>query len=209
MLVLAHHVLLNPPLKQKFLNLISKMVCQPNVLPLLKFGDYEVVSYEARWLSDEITKAATKAGHEDWFFAGDITRAVIEYLKNRFPKNTITIEELYKKIEAALSFMGCDDIARTLDIGPPPVRISLMEIANEAGSGFELEFFRILREKLIDTEKSGTTQIMCCELRKAVKHLCGAGRWNSACAELTEEINDYIISELARTRHGEISLVLK
>ena len=202
-------MLLNPPLKQKFLNLISKMVCQPNVLPLLKFGDYEVVSYEARWLSDEITKAATKAGHEDWFFAGDITRAVIEYLKNRFPKNTITIEELYKKIEAALSFMGCDDIARTLDIGPPPVRISLMEIANEAGSGFELEFFRILREKLIDTEKSGTTQIMCCELRKAVKHLCGAGRWNSACAELTEEINDYIISELARTRHGEISLVLK
>ena len=105
--------------------------------------------------------------------------------------------------------MGCDDIARTLEIGPPPVRISLMEIANEAGSGFELEFFRILREKLINTEKSGTSQIMCCELRKAVKHLCGAGRWNSACAELTEEINDYIISELARTRHGEISLVLK
>ena len=50
------------------------MVCQPNVLPLLKFGDYEVVSYEARWLSDEITKAATKAGHEDWFFAGDMNR---------------------------------------------------------------------------------------------------------------------------------------
>ena len=45
--------------------------------------------------------------------------------------------------------------------------------------------------------------------RKAVKHLSGAGRWNSACAELTEEINNYIISELARTRHGEISLVLK
>ena len=82
-----------------------------------------------------------------------------------------------------------------------------MEIANEAGSGFELEFLEY-SEKLIDTEKSGTSQIMCCELRKAVKHLCGAGRWNSACAELTEEINDYIISELARTRHGEISLVL-
>lgn len=185
------------------------MVCQPNVLPLLKFGDYEVVSYEARWLSDEITKAASKAGHEDWFFAGDITRAVIEYLKNRFPKNTITIEELYKKIETALSFMGCDDIARTLEIVPPPVRISLMDIAHEAGSGFELEFFRILREKLIDTERCGTSQIICCELRRAVKHLCGAGRWNSLCQDLAEEINDYIISELARTRSGEISLVLK
>ncbi|MAB59708.1 MAG: hypothetical protein CMO46_04085 [Verrucomicrobiales bacterium] len=185
------------------------MVCQPNLLPLLKFGDYEVVSYEARWLSDEITKAANKAGHQDWFFAPDITRAVIEYLKNRFPKNTITIEELYNKIEMALAFMGCEDIARTLEIGPPPVRISLMDIAIEAGSGFELEFFRILREKLIDTERSGTSQIMCFELRKAVKHLTGAGRWNSKCVELTEEINDYIISELARNRSGEISLVLK
>ncbi len=38
------------------------MVCQPNLLPLLKFGDYEVVSYEARWLSDEITKAAKTDG---------------------------------------------------------------------------------------------------------------------------------------------------
>ena len=117
------------------------MVCQPNLLPLLKFGDYEVVSYEARWLSDEITKAANKAGHQDWFFAPDITRAVIEYLKNRFPKNTITVEELFNKIETALAFMGCEDIARTLEIGPPPVRISLMDIAIDAGSGFELEFF--------------------------------------------------------------------
>ena len=105
--------------------------------------------------------------------------------------------------------MGCEDIARTLEIGPPPVRISLMDIAIDAGSGFELEFFRILREKLIDTERSGTSQIMCFELRKAVKHLTGAGRWNSKCVELTEEINDYIISELARNRSGEISLVLK
>ena len=181
------------------------MVCQPNVLPLLKFGDYEVVSYEARWLSDEITKAATKAGHEDWFFAGDITRAVIEYLKNRFPKNTITIEELYKKIETALSFMGCDDIARTLEIVPPPVRISLMDIAHEAGSGLSWNFLEF-SEKLIDTERCGTSQIICCELRRAVKHLCGAGRWNSLCQELAEEINDYIISRTGS--HKAVKLVL-
>ena len=40
------------------------MVCVPDQLPLLKFGNHEVVSYEARWLSDEITKAATKATTE-------------------------------------------------------------------------------------------------------------------------------------------------
>ena len=103
------------------------MVCQPNLLPLLKFGNHEVVSYEARWLSDEISKAADKAGHPDWFFAGDITRAVIEYLRHRFPRNTITVEELYKKIEQALSYLGCEDIASRLEIMPPPVCISLLD----------------------------------------------------------------------------------
>jgi len=185
------------------------MVCQPNLLPLLKFGDYEVVSYEARWLSDEISKAADKAGHPDWFFAGDITRAVIEYLRHRFPKNIITIEELYKKIEVALSHMGCDDIASRLEILPPPVRISLLDIARDAGSGFELEFFRLLRQRLAQCERSGTSQIMCYGLRKAVKDLCCAGRWNSACEKLTEEINDFITFELSKTREGQISLILK
>jgi hypothetical protein len=50
---------------------------------------------------------------------------------------------------------------------------------------------------------------MCYGLRKAVKDLCCAGRWNRACEKLAEEINDFITFELSKTRDGEISLILK
>jgi hypothetical protein len=185
------------------------MVCLPDQLPLLKFGNQEVVSYEARWLSDEITKAATKAGHPDWFFATDITRAVIEYLRHRFPKNTITIEELYCKIEHVLSYLGCEDIAKTLEIAPPPVRISLLDIARNAGSSFELEFFRQLQVRLTDCERCGASQILCFGLRKAVKHLCRASRWNNACEELTAEIDKFIAGKMVHLREGSVGLIVK
>ena len=38
------------------------MICLPNQLPLLKYGDHEVVHYESRWLRDSIRAAAEKAG---------------------------------------------------------------------------------------------------------------------------------------------------
>ncbi len=186
------------------------MVCLQDQLPLLKFGNQEAVTYEARWLSDEITKAARRAGHADWFFAGDITRAVIEYLRHRFPRNTITIEELYGKIERVLAFLGCDDIAQTLEIAPPPVRISLAEIALDAGDGYELEFFRLLGERIAESESSGTTQILCDGLRSAVKRISSAGRWNRECENLANEIAEFLASELARRRAGgELGLILK
>ncbi len=186
------------------------MVCLQDQLPLLKFGNQEAVTYEARWLSDEITKAARKAGHPEWFFAGDITRAVIEYLRHRFPRNTITIEELYGKIERVLEFLGCDDIARTLEIAPPPVRISLSDIAVDAGSGYELEFFRLLRERLAESEGSGATQILCDGLRSAVKQICSACRWNGECERLAAEIGEFLTRELVRRRvGGELGIILR
>jgi hypothetical protein len=186
------------------------MVCLQDQLPLLKFGNQEAVSYEARWLSDEITKAAHKAGHPEWFFAGDITRAVIEYLRHRFPRNTITIEELYGKIERVLGFLGCDDIAQTLEIAPPPVRLSLAEIAHDAGTGYELEFFRILGDRIAECEGSGTRQILCDGLRCAVKRICGACRWNNDCEKLAIEIGEFITRELTiRRSGGELGLILR
>ena len=186
------------------------MVCIPDQLPLLQFGNQEVVTYEARWLSDEIAKAALKAGHADWFFAPDVTRAVIEYLRWRHPKNTITLEELYRKIEHVLEYLGCNDIAASLEIGPPPVRISLHELAAQAGSGYELKFFSLLRERLEAGEACGSSQILCDGLRGAVKRLSSSARWNPKCDELALEISEFLSRELARLRPlGDVGLILK
>ena len=87
------------------------MICLPSQLPLLRFGNFEVVQYDARWLEDSITAAAERAGHEDWWVAGDIAKGIIEYLRLRYPSNTISVEELYGKkwIVHGLLFRGESD----------------------------------------------------------------------------------------------------
>lgn len=187
------------------------MICLPSQLPLLRFGNFEVVQYDARWLEDSIVAAAERAGHDDWWIAADVAKGVIEYLRQRYPANTISVEELYAKVARALAVLGWDDIAAELKVGAPPLRISLAEIAAEAGDGFELVFFRLLRERLAETCMTGSLQVQCYGLRQGVKILQRARRWGARCQRLAEEIAEFLRAELGR--HGDwtpqMSLVLR
>ncbi|MGI9239217.1 MAG: hypothetical protein ACR2RV_00360, partial [Verrucomicrobiales bacterium] len=172
------------------------MICLPSQLPLLRFGNFEVVQYDARWLEDSIMAAAERAGHEDWWIATDIAKGIIEYLRQRYPSNTISVEELYEKISRALDVLGWDDVAAELQVGPPPLRISLAEIAKEAGDGFELAFFQLLRERLAETCVTGAQQVQCYGLKPGVKILRRARRWGGRCQILAEEIAEFLRAEL-------------
>jgi hypothetical protein len=162
-------------------------------------------------LEDSIKAAAERAGHEDWWIAEDIARGIIEYLRQRYPGNTITVEELYEKISRALGVLGWDDVAAQLQVGPPPLRISLAEIAHEAGDGFELVFFRLLRERLAETCVTGSQQVQCYGLKQGVKILHRARRWGTRCQQLAEEIADFLRAELKTYGNWtpQMSLVLR
>ena len=187
------------------------MICLPSQLPLLCFGDFEVVQYDARWLEDSIIAAAERAGHGEWWIAGDVAKGIIEYLRRRYPSNTITVEKLYEKISRALETMGYPDIAAELEVAPPPLRISLAEIASEAGEGFELVFFRLLRERLAETCLTGSQQIQCYGLKQGVKKLQRARRWGQRCQRFAEEIAVFLRAELGSygNRTTQMSLVLR
>lgn len=172
------------------------MIALPNQLPLLQFGDHEVVQYESRWLKDSITEAARKAGHNDWWFANEIAQAVIEYLRHRFGGTVITIDDLYEKIERVLSHLGWRDIASELEAEPPPIRISLVDVATSAGSGYELNFFQLLQQRIREVASISTGQIQLYGLRDAVKLLCGAKRWSTKCEALKQEIVVYVRREV-------------
>ena len=92
--------------------------------------------------------------------------------------------------------LGWDDIAAELQVGPPPLRISLAEIAQQAGDGFELAFFRLLRERLAETCVTGSHQVQCYGLRQGVKILQRARRWGARCQRLAEEIAEFLRAEL-------------
>ncbi|MEM9479179.1 MAG: hypothetical protein AAGA58_05885 [Verrucomicrobiota bacterium] len=187
------------------------MIALPNQLPLLQFGDHEVVQYEHRWLKDSITEAAQKAGHNDWCFANEIAQAVIEYLRERFHGSVITIDDLYEKIERVLSHLGWRDIACELEAAPPPLRISLYEIACSAENGYELQFFESLKRRLRNTTSAAPRQIVVCDMKKAVKHLCGVQRWTNRCDYLRHEIVTFVRREICdnmRKSRRQFGLVL-
>ncbi len=187
------------------------MIALPNQLPLLQYGDHEVDQYESRWLKDSITEAAHKAGHNDWWFANEIAQAVIEYLRHRFAGTVITIDALYDKIEQVLSHLGWRDIASALQVEPPPIRISLVEIATEAGSGYELNFFELLRRRVREIASISPRQIQVYGLRDAVMEICGAKRWSQRCDSLRAEIIETVREEVclrAESNRKKLGLVL-
>lgn len=161
-------------------------------MPLLMIGSKEVVHYEKEWLQEAISRAALEAGHEGWWFAEDVAKGMILYLQKRFRRNTITLQELFDKISKTLTTIGFQDVADKLVPTPPPLRISLIDLAREAGSGYELVFFELLRQQLLEARNFGAEQIHFSELKRCVKHLRGTKRWGKDCDLLEREIVHFV-----------------
>ena len=119
-------------------------------LPLLQIGRIALNHYEEQWLQRMIQRAAKKAGHDQWFFAEHVARGVIEYLRQRFDRQSITIEELLEKIEQTLTSIGFQEIAAELEAEPPPIDVSLPVLADQAASGYELTFFALIDHQIAD-----------------------------------------------------------
>ncbi|MFM8229588.1 MAG: hypothetical protein ACKOAL_00025, partial [Chthoniobacterales bacterium] len=82
----------------------------------------------------------------------------------------------------------------------PPLRISLATIAESAGDGFELAFFRKLDETLQRVLKSNTSRLELCDLTDCVKRLRAARTWRKDCAALRNEIVAHVRGHAARLR---------
>lgn len=185
------------------------MICLPAQMPLLLVGTKEVVHYEKEWLEEAISRAALEAGHEKWWFAEDVAKGMILYLQKRFRRNTITLQELFDKIAKTLTTIGFQDVADKLQPTPPPLRISLIDLAREAGSGYELVFFELLRRQLSDLESIGAGQIDCSGLKRCVKHLRGTKRWSKDCDLLEKEIVEFVQNRSGiKTATTEFSLMV-
>jgi hypothetical protein len=108
-----------------------------------------------------------------------------------------------------LQVIGYSDVARCFQTLPPPVKISLSDLARRAGNGFELVFFELLRTRLRDIPDSAAQQVELSDLHACVKLLRGAKVWRSDCAELTGEIVQFVRSELDQSsRREELNLRL-
>lgn len=171
------------------------MIALPSNLPLLRVGRYELTAFEPAWVEESIKSAAREAGHDEWWFACDITRSLMLYLRHRYPGSAITLEEMNRRIRQLLSKVGFKDIGERLRLAPPLLQVSLHDLAIEA-EGFELRFFQLLDERLAELMHLGARRISLSHARLGVKTLQAARHWTARCDALEQDIVHFLRGRL-------------
>jgi hypothetical protein len=167
------------------------MIALPHALPFIRIGSSSLALCESDWLTATLTKAARDTDVPAWM-AQDISRGVESYLIKHFKGTVIDSADLFARIEKTLSSLGLDHVAERIDKTPPPVRISLSELARRAGTGYELAFFHLLEEQLKSAAFGGAKVVECHGLRNGVRRLASTKKWTGRCDLLVSEITDFV-----------------
>lgn len=162
--------------------------------PALQIGRYQVIDYDTAWLDDALRRAARAADHEDFPFLEDIRSGIEKYLETKCPLKLLQLDELYERLRKMLVKIGCERIAEKLEPLAPPVTVSLVRAAVEAGNGFELAFFERLRVELAELRESGAEEIRFTGLKESALILRGAEKWNKHCESMLREIRSFLLN---------------
>src|SRR5277367_1960448 len=103
------------------------MIALKDNLPLVRFDSGHVVAFERDWLLRSLSKAASKAGYQNWWLAEHVAESVTTYFMYH-EENVITVPRLAKSVQSVLQVIGYAEIADHFHPAPPPLRISLREI---------------------------------------------------------------------------------
>ena len=159
--------------------------------PALQIGSQQVFEYDTAWLDVALERAA-RAADVDFPFVEDIRSGVVRYLETRCPLKLMPIGDLYERMRRMLVKIGCEHIADHLRQLAPPVKVSLLKTAREAGCGFELGFFESLRGELSALREAGVEDIRFTGLQECILELCGAKQWGAKCDRLLHEIEQFL-----------------
>ncbi len=172
------------------------MISLPHALPFVRFGSSSYALCDRQWLSD-VMHNATRSTDLPLWIAEDLTRGVEIYLSDHYASSTIESSELFERIAATLKALGLNQVAEHIEEVPPPVRISLTELARQSGSAYELRFFCLLSENIRSAVVSGTPTIEFHGLMNAAKKLTLSNKWSPKCTALKEEIETAVKQELS------------
>ncbi len=168
------------------------MICIVGNRPVLQIGSHQVSGYGTQWLRDMIIRGAEAAGREDFPFVDDILSGILHYLEHKCSLRVLTVEELHARIRRMLERLGCEAIAQNLPLLAPPITLSLVRAAKEAGNGFELAFFNQVHEEIEELKMHGVEELCFTGTRDCVRILRGVKNWSPACDYLHREILTFL-----------------
>jgi hypothetical protein len=179
------------------------MIALKDNLPLVQFESGETHAFDRRWLVRSLVRAAQKAGYKKWWLAQHVAESVTSYLFLGFDENVVTIPRLSKAVQSVLQVIGYGEVAQHFAPYPPPVQISLLDLAREAGSGYELAFFEMLRRRIQGLISQRATHLEIFSLEPCVKTLRARKVWSRDCDALRSEIVQFVREQFS-AQDGEV-----
>ncbi|HYR57768.1 MAG TPA: hypothetical protein VEO95_04020 [Chthoniobacteraceae bacterium] len=164
------------------------MIALKDNLPVIQLASGQAVAFERDWLVRSLARAAQRAGYGKWWLAEHVAESVTSYLRDQRELTVLPVEQLTKAVQSVLQVIGYAEVGRHFVPAPHKVQISLVDLAREAGTGYELAFFEklarciqaLLREKNAHFELLG--------LEPCVKLLRARKVWSRDCDALRAEI---------------------
>jgi hypothetical protein len=176
---------------------VKIMVAFKEEFPYLRTTSGQLFEFDRDWLQAAITRAADQAGYPGWWLTDHITESIAFYLRLRNDENVVAFNQLSQTVRDVLEAIGYKDIGPHFTPAPPPICISLLDIAHCAGASYELAFFALLEKRISALIEAGADNLRLSSLQPCVKHLRGTKTWTRACDALREEIVCFVREKLA------------
>src|SRR6266700_2337014 len=162
----------------------SIMVAFKEEFPYLRTDSGQLFEFNRDWLHAAITRAADEAGYPSWWLTDHVTESITFYLRLRNDENVVAFSQLSQTVRYVLKVIGYKEIVPHFTPSPPPISISLLEVAHQAGTGYVLAFFDLLEKRISTLVETGVDNLQLCSLQSCVKHLRGVKTWTRACDAL-------------------------
>jgi hypothetical protein len=175
------------------------MVAFKEEFPYLRCDSGQLFEFNRDWLHAAITRAADQAGYPSWWLTDHVTESIAFYLRLRNDENVVAFSQLSQTVRYVLKVIGYKEIIPYFTPAPPPISISLLEIAHQANTGYELAFFDLLEKRINALLETGVDNLQLCSLQTCVKYLQRTKVWTRACDSLREEIVCFIRERLTST----------
>lgn len=172
------------------------MVAFKEEFPYLRCDSGQLFEFNQEWLHAAIKRAADQAGYPSWWLTDHITESIAFYLRLRNDEPVVPFSQLSQTVRYVLKVIGYKEIIPFFSPAPPPISLSLLEIAQAAGDGYELAFFDGLEKRIAALVETGTDSLQLVGLSACVKQLRGAKAWTRACDTLREEIVCFVREKL-------------
>ncbi|PYJ81042.1 MAG: hypothetical protein DME22_22360 [Verrucomicrobia bacterium] len=158
---------------------------------MFQMGGGEAIPCSAELVSVQLMGNA--AGALDPALVRNAARAVLHYFKVEMGKTFVSVGEFSRALSRVLRGFGLK--VKSCGAVETPRRImesDLRQLACDSGKGFELAFFRRLRDELRQQLNQSPQLVRFAGLRGCVKQLSGARRWTERCQRLNDQIVEFL-----------------